>query len=241
MNLYFISGEVNRLRQFVARPSAGLRVRLHPSLQSEQIGVVPVEGTLTIVDELSNSDGVWVRLSQESLLEHCAPQYNEAWCLQYNQHYDKVLLKPITEPVGPAKTMENSFNKPPHQQNLQNQQHVEASNMSSSLFACDPNKPKKRSAGVKKSPGNYTVVKCGASGHNIRCAPSMYAAPIGMLSLGDAIIVTDVRNLGSGECWVRLEKETAEKFAFSTVDGEVGIIIIIKIKSRVLNASFKDY
>ena len=237
MNLYFFSGEVNRLRQFVARPSAGLRVRLHPSLQSEQIGVVPVEGTLTIVDELSNSDGVWVRLSQESLLEHCAPQYNEAWCLQYNQHYDKVLLKPITEPV-PAKTMENSFNKPPHQQNMQNQQHLEASNMSSSLFACDPNKPKKRSAGVKKSPGNYTVVKCGASGHNIRCAPSMYAAPIGMLSLGDAIIVTDVRNLGSGECWVRLEKETAEKFAFSTVDGEVCIIINIDSKA---NPSSKDF
>ena len=54
----------------------------------------------------------------------------------------------------------------------------------------------------------------------------MYAAPVGMLGLGDAIIVTDVRNLGSGECWVRLEKETAEKFAFSTVDGEVCIIII---------------
>ena len=134
-------------------------MRLHPSLQSEQIGVIPVEGTLTIIDELSNSDGVWVRLSQESLLEHCNPQYNEAWCLQYNQHYDKVLLKPITEPQGPAKPMENSFNKP--QQNLQNQQ--QTSNMSSSsLFACDLNKPKKRSSSVKKSPGNYTVVKCGA-------------------------------------------------------------------------------
>ena len=54
----------------------------------------------------------------------------------------------------------------------------------------------------------------------------MYAAPVGMLGLGDAIIVTEVRNLGSGECWVRLEKETAEKFAFSTVDGEVRIITI---------------
>ena len=60
----------------------------------------------------------------------------------------------------------------------------------------------------------------------IRCAPSMYTAPVGMLGLEDANIVTDVRNLGSGECWVRLEKETAEKFAFNTVDSEVCIIII---------------
>ena len=44
----------------------------------------------------------------------------------------------------------------------------------------------------------------------------MYAAPVGMLGLGDVIIVTDVRNLGWGECWVRLEKETTEKCAFAT-------------------------
>merc|ERR1719264_1214485 len=94
--------------------------------------------------------------------------------------------------------------------------------MSSSLFPSEKCLPlKKRRPSVKKGPGSYTVVKCGASGHNIRCAPSMYAAPIGMLSLGDPIIVTEVRNLGSGECWVRLEKEIAEKFAFSTVNGEV--------------------
>lgn len=28
---------VNRLRKFVARPSAGLRIRIHPTLQSEQV------------------------------------------------------------------------------------------------------------------------------------------------------------------------------------------------------------
>ena len=35
---------MNRLRKFIAKPSAGLRIRIHPTLQSEQIGVVPVEG-----------------------------------------------------------------------------------------------------------------------------------------------------------------------------------------------------
>lgn len=43
----------NRLRKFVARNSAGLRVRAHPSLQSEQIGVVHVNGTIAFIDEVS--------------------------------------------------------------------------------------------------------------------------------------------------------------------------------------------
>ena len=47
------AGEVNRLRQFIAKPSAGLRIRLHPTLQSEQIGIVPVDGTLSIIDEMN--------------------------------------------------------------------------------------------------------------------------------------------------------------------------------------------
>ena len=201
-------GEVNRLRQFVAKPSAGLRIRLHPTLQSEQIGVVPVDGTLNIIDELNNSDGVWVRLSQESLSDHCPPVYTEGWCLQYNQHFDKLLLKPVAEPL-PSKPKESSFQKPqPPAQNI------------SSLFPTD-SKPRKKVSGLKKVPGSYTVVKCGASGHNIRCAPSLYAPPIGMLSLGDNIRVTDVRELGSGECWVKLEKEIGEKFSFGPNDGEV--------------------
>lgn len=42
----------NRLRKFVASNSAGLRVRSHPSLQSEQIGVVHVNGTIAFIDEV---------------------------------------------------------------------------------------------------------------------------------------------------------------------------------------------
>ncbi|XP_052132252.1 E3 ubiquitin-protein ligase MYCBP2-like, partial [Frankliniella occidentalis] len=41
----------SRLRKFVAKKSAGLRIRAHPSLQSEQIGVVPVNGTISFIDE----------------------------------------------------------------------------------------------------------------------------------------------------------------------------------------------
>ena len=141
-----------RLRQFIAKPSAGLRVRLHPNLQSEQIGVVPVDGTLHIIDEFSNSDGVWVRLSQESLSEHCTPNYTEGWCLQYNQHFDKMLLKPIAEPLPSVKPKDSSFQKPPP-----------SNTVATNLFPFDQ-KTKKRSSNVKRGPGNYTVVKCGASG-----------------------------------------------------------------------------
>ena len=214
-------GEVNRLRQFVARPSAGLRIRLHPTLQSEQIGVVPVDGTLSIIDELSNSDGVWVRVSADSLAEYC-PDYSEGWALQYNQHFDKVLLKQIVEPL-PAKTKESSnFIKPP-------------SNPTPNLFVTEQ-REKKRSSGARRGPGIYTVVKCGASGHNLRCAASMQAAPVGMLGLGDNITIAEVKEVGAGEVWVRLDKETAEKYSFGAADGEVWSLAVTSTDTHYLES-----
>ena len=44
----------NKLRKFIAKNSAGLRVRLHPTLQSEQIGVVKVNGIVSFIDEVKN-------------------------------------------------------------------------------------------------------------------------------------------------------------------------------------------
>ncbi|KAF3825748.1 hypothetical protein GH733_006575, partial [Mirounga leonina] len=41
---------VSVVRKFVAKDSAGLRIRSHPSLQSEQIGIVKVNGTITFID-----------------------------------------------------------------------------------------------------------------------------------------------------------------------------------------------
>lgn len=36
-------------------------------------------------------------------------------------------------------------------------------------------------------PGIYQVVKCGASGHNIRSRPSLKASAVGMLVLGNTV------------------------------------------------------
>lgn len=89
----------NRHRKFVAKNSAGLRIRLHPTLQSEQVGILKVNGIISFIDELENDDGTWLRLSTESIREHCSPAWfpAEAWCLQYNQHLEKTLLFPVVE------------------------------------------------------------------------------------------------------------------------------------------------
>ena len=40
------------MRKFVGQWSAGLRVRINPSLQSEQIGIIKPEGIISFVDEV---------------------------------------------------------------------------------------------------------------------------------------------------------------------------------------------
>ncbi|EDL00496.1 pam, highwire, rpm 1, isoform CRA_a [Mus musculus] len=90
----------NKIRKFVAKDSAGLRIRSHPSLQSEQIGIVRVNGTITFIDEIHNDDGVWLRLNEETIKKYVPNMngYTEAWCLSFNQHLGKSLLVPVDEP-----------------------------------------------------------------------------------------------------------------------------------------------
>ena len=44
------------MRKFVGGWSAGLRVRLNPSLQSEQIGVIKPNGIISFIDEVSEAN-----------------------------------------------------------------------------------------------------------------------------------------------------------------------------------------
>ncbi|XP_058885306.1 E3 ubiquitin-protein ligase MYCBP2 isoform X9 [Acipenser ruthenus] len=87
----------SKVRKFVAKDSAGLRVRSHPSLQSEQIGIVKVNGTITFIDEIHNDDGVWLRLNDETVKKYVPNMngYTEAWCLSFNQHLGRSLLVPV--------------------------------------------------------------------------------------------------------------------------------------------------
>ena len=43
----------SKVRKFVSQYSAGLRIRSHPSLQSEQISVLPVNHSISFTDEVS--------------------------------------------------------------------------------------------------------------------------------------------------------------------------------------------
>lgn len=94
-----IQPQANKLRKFYAKYSAGLRIRSHPTLQSNQVGILNMNGIISFIDEIHNDDGVWVRLSTESIRQHCVATWfpTEAWCLQYNQHLNKTLLFPVIE------------------------------------------------------------------------------------------------------------------------------------------------
>ena len=46
----------------------------------------------------------------------------------------------------------------------------------------------------------YTVVKCGASGHNIRSNPNLMAPPIGMLALSDQVSVIRTKEVNKILC-----------------------------------------
>jgi hypothetical protein len=59
----------SRLRKFVAKNSAGLRIRAHPSLQSEQIGIVHVNGTIAFIDEVNRLS--CFALCYSYILKHC--------------------------------------------------------------------------------------------------------------------------------------------------------------------------
>ena len=210
---------MNRLRKFIAKPSAGLRIRIHPTLQSEQIGVVPVEGTISIVDEYHNADGIWVRLGQESLLEFCSvASYSEGWCLQYNQHLEKTLLVPISESkkVHEATKPQSTASASVASASTSLPNPFNSSNVEPLL------KPTERPDWKTKKPrgpGTYTVIKCGASGHNIRSNPNLLAPPIGMLAQGDQITVVRTKEIND-EIWVQIESEAAQKHCFSYDEGD---------------------
>ncbi|XP_023291814.2 E3 ubiquitin-protein ligase highwire [Lucilia cuprina] len=102
----------NKLRKFYTKNTAGLRIRSHPTLQSEQVGVVKLNGVISFIDEIENDDGVWLRLSTESIRQHCTMGWypTEAWCLQYNQHLAKTLLHPVVEPTTANATATSNDN-----------------------------------------------------------------------------------------------------------------------------------
>jgi len=99
-------------RKFKASDSAGLRIRSHPSLQSEQLGCIPINGVIGFTQEIHNDDGIWVKLDELSLYAYCESSHTrnfrlEGWCLQYNQHVGRTLLFPVEGPKRIANAEQN--------------------------------------------------------------------------------------------------------------------------------------
>ena len=96
--------------------------------------------------------------------------------------------------------------------------------------------------------GLYTVVKCGASGHNIRSQPSMSASPIGIVNHGDMVNVIAVKgargagqsSLSKGEVWVQLDQDAIEKHCFNN-DNSVGTEGAIEAWSLALSSNDIQY
>ncbi|XP_032082572.1 E3 ubiquitin-protein ligase MYCBP2 isoform X2 [Thamnophis elegans] len=210
----------NKVRKFVAKDSAGLRIRSHPSLQSEQIGLVKVNGSITFIDEIHNDDGVWLRLNEETIRKYVPNLngYSEAWCLSFNQHLGKSLLVPV-DSIFNASQGDRDLDlypwtsKPfPPQESRSNAED----------FFKDPNSPCPQEAVMQEpdapflrgGPGLYKVVKTGPSGHNVRSCPNLRGIPIGMLVLGNRVkAVGEVTN--SEGTWVRMDKNSMVEFCES--------------------------
>ncbi|XP_067149161.1 E3 ubiquitin-protein ligase MYCBP2 isoform X16 [Apteryx mantelli] len=210
----------NKVRKFVAKDSAGLRIRSHPSLQSEQIGIVKVNGSITFIDEIHNDDGVWLRLNDETIKKYVPNMngYTEAWCLSFNQHLGKSLLVPVDNVFNASQGVRDldffswtSKALPPKE-----------SRSNSDDFFKDLNSHCPQEAVVQEQdmpflrggPGVYKVVKTGPSGHNIRSCPNLRGIPIGMLVLGNKVkAVGEVTN--SEGTWVQMDKNSMVEFCES--------------------------
>ncbi|CAO2591792.1 E3 ubiquitin-protein ligase MYCBP2 [Lemmus lemmus] len=210
----------NKIRKFVAKDSAGLRIRSHPSLQSEQIGIVKVNGTITFIDEIHNDDGVWLRLNDETIKKYVPNMngYTEAWCLSFNQHLGKSLLVPV----------DNIFNASQGVRDLDvfswtskalfpQEPKTNTDDFFKDINSCCPQEATMQEQDnpfLRGGPGMYKVVKTGPSGHNIRSCPNLRGIPIGMLVLGNKVkAVGEVTN--SEGTWVQLDKHSMVEFCES--------------------------
>ncbi|PKU37110.1 hypothetical protein llap_12587 [Limosa lapponica baueri] len=224
----------NKVRKFVAKDSAGLRIRSHPSLQSEQIGIVKVNGSITFIDEIHNDDGVWLRLNDETIKKYVPNMngYTEAWCLSFNQHLGKSLLVPVDNVFNASQGVRDldffswtSKALPPKE-----------SRSNTDDFFKDLNSHCPQEAVMQEQdlpflrggPGVYKVVKTGPSGHNIRSCPNLRGIPIGMLVLGNKVkAVGEIAHLDDISCarlwatYIPLKDETGSDLSIFIVLEEI--------------------
>ncbi|XP_065845558.1 E3 ubiquitin-protein ligase MYCBP2-like isoform X3 [Oscarella lobularis] len=189
------------LRKFVTNSyTGGLRIRNGPSLQTDQIGVIKPDCTIRFEDEISNKDGDWVKLSEESVTKYVdkkkRPESGEAWCMAFHKEKDIQILFEVPDPQSPSKPAPTLQTIP----------------IATGLFAAGgDSRPKKLRKKWKGGAGEYEVVRCGEAGHNIRSRPNLKGTPVGLLCRTNRIKASEHVSNADGD-WLKLEHESVETY-----------------------------
>ncbi|XP_019855060.1 PREDICTED: E3 ubiquitin-protein ligase MYCBP2-like isoform X1 [Amphimedon queenslandica] len=91
----------------------------------------------------------------------------------------------------------------------------------------------------KDGPGTYTVVQCGAAGHNIRSKPNMKGCPLGRLSKGSIINAVEEAENDDG-IWLKLSPESVLKYTQQHSPDPEGWTLVVHPSGRIFLAQDGD-
>ena len=202
------------IRKFICHDSAGLRIRALPSLQSEQIGVVAINGLLTIIDQCENDDGLWVRLSNESIQAYCGNSvevYHQTNKDFLADNYD------VNEPLTSDSKSPFSITIRTEAWALQYNRHfnrtllipIDSEDDIVLRDKCLFDQTQRKLSETLITPSWFQVVNCGQDGHLIRNAPSLedVSIIIGIVPFGESLnAVEAIRN--EYGIWIRLSQDS---------------------------------
>jgi E3 ubiquitin-protein ligase MYCBP2 len=177
-----------KVRKFVApAKTGGLRIRSQPSLQSEELGVIRPDQKVAFTEEVTNEDGTWIKLTDESIVEYTEKSHEQAWCLSFHKKLNRQLMVDVEEPVMTTQPIPV---------------------VTAGYSPSGARKMRKKWIG---GAGEYEVIRCGEAGHNIRNRPSLKGTPVGLLCRRNRIKASNHVNNSDGD-WLKLERDSVEKY-----------------------------
>ena len=230
---------------FIGRESCGLRIRSLPSLTSTQIGIIPPSAVITFIHEVQNEDGVWVRLTNESLMKYCSPgsdpyhSNTEGYALSFNQHVGQVLLSPLTQELEAlildtqkpqTQAMSWSSSSHHHSRRKRRSKDKDRSHRShkssrerlalNNIVSLPVNGCPDITHAVRSTPGvplpcQYRVVNTGSCGHNVRSGPAANCPAVGMVIRGNVVTAVD-QITKLNETWIMLSSESLRHFCLKS-------------------------
>lgn len=76
--------------------ASGHNIRNQPTFKATPVGMLVQGNVVTAVDVVANGEGVWIKLSDESVVAHCGVSCAAAWSLAADTSH-VVYLKPENE------------------------------------------------------------------------------------------------------------------------------------------------